>query len=44
VSSFIGRAQELERTAAALAESRKAFDQANQTAWNALKGSAPPKG
>jgi hypothetical protein len=24
---------------AALAESRKAFDQANQTAWNALKGS-----
>ena len=29
---------------AALAESRKAFDQANQTAWNALKGSAPPKG
>ena len=28
---------------AALAESRKAFDQANQTAWNALKGSAPPK-
>ena len=29
---------------AALADSRKAFDQANQTAWNALKGSAPPKG
>ena len=26
---------------AALAESRKAFDQANQTAWQALKGSAP---
>ncbi|MGV7216934.1 hypothetical protein [Bradyrhizobium sp. UFLA05-112] len=26
---------------AALAESRKAFDQANQAAWNALKGSAP---
>lgn len=25
---------------AALAESRKAFDQANQTAWNALKGSS----
>jgi hypothetical protein len=24
---------------AALAESRKAFDHANQTAWNALKGS-----
>jgi len=23
---------------AALAESRKAFDQANQAAWNALKG------
>jgi len=28
---------------AALAESRKAFDRANQAAWNALKGSAPPK-
>jgi len=26
---------------AALAESRKAFDQANQAAWNALRGSAP---
>jgi hypothetical protein len=26
---------------AALAESRKAFDQANQAAWNALKGSVP---
>ena len=26
---------------AALAESRKAFDQANQTAWNALKASRP---
>jgi hypothetical protein len=28
---------------AALAESRKAFDQANQAAWDALKGTAPPK-
>jgi len=28
---------------AALEESRKAFDQANQTAWNALKGALPPK-
>jgi hypothetical protein len=28
---------------AALAESRKAFDQANQAAWNAFKGAAPPK-
>ncbi len=27
---------------AALAESRKAFDQANQVAWNALKGAAAP--
>ncbi|CCD89761.1 conserved protein of unknown function [Bradyrhizobium sp. ORS 285] len=26
---------------AALSESRKAFDQANQAAWNALKGSGP---
>jgi len=26
---------------AALTESRKAFDEANQAAWNALKGSAP---
>ena len=26
---------------AALSDSRKAFDQANQAAWNALKGSAP---
>jgi len=29
---------------AALAESRRAFDQANQAAWNALKGAIPPKG
>jgi hypothetical protein len=28
---------------AALEESRKAFDQSNQTAWNALKGALPPK-
>jgi hypothetical protein len=28
---------------AALAESRKAFDEANHTAWKALKGTAPPK-
>ena len=28
---------------AALAESRKAFDQANQAAWDALRGSASPK-
>jgi hypothetical protein len=28
---------------AALAESRNAFDRANQAAWNALRGSAPPK-
>jgi hypothetical protein len=28
---------------AVLAETRKAFDQANQAAWDALKGSAPPK-
>jgi hypothetical protein len=28
---------------AALAESRKAFDRANQTAWDALKRAAPPK-
>jgi hypothetical protein len=28
---------------AALAESRKAFDAANQQAWNALKGAAAPK-
>jgi hypothetical protein len=27
---------------AALAESRKAFDRANQTAWDALKRAAPP--
>ena len=26
---------------AALTESRKAFDEANQAAWQALKGSAP---
>ena len=26
---------------AALAESRKAFDQANQAAWDALKGASP---
>ena len=29
--------------AAALAESRKAFDRANQTAWDALKRVAPSK-
>jgi hypothetical protein len=28
---------------AALAESRKAFDQANQKAWDAFKRGAPPK-
>jgi hypothetical protein len=28
---------------AALAESRKAFDRANQAAWDALRGAAPPK-
>ena len=28
---------------AALAESRKGFDRANQTAWDALKRAAPPK-
>ncbi|WP_454616667.1 hypothetical protein [Bradyrhizobium cenepequi] len=28
---------------AALAESRKAFDQANQAAWDAFKGTTPPK-
>jgi hypothetical protein len=28
---------------AALAESRKAFDQANQKAWDAFKRVAPPK-
>jgi hypothetical protein len=28
---------------AALAESRKAFDRANQAAWAALKGAAPPR-
>src|SRR6516225_3329100 len=28
---------------AALAESRKSFDQANQAAWDALRGSASPK-
>jgi len=28
---------------AALAESRKAFDRANQEAWDALKRAAPPK-
>jgi hypothetical protein len=28
---------------AALAESRKAFDQANQSAWDALRGGNPPK-
>jgi hypothetical protein len=28
---------------AALAESRKAFDRANQAAWDALKGAAPPQ-
>ena len=28
---------------AALAESRKAFDEANHSAWKALKGTAPPK-
>lgn len=28
---------------AALAESRKAFDQANKAAWDALKGAAPPR-
>jgi hypothetical protein len=27
---------------AALAESRKAFDRANQAAWAVLKGTAPP--
>ena len=27
---------------AALAESRKAFDRANQTAWDALKRAGPP--
>ena len=28
---------------AALAESRKAFDQANQAAWDAFRGTTPPK-
>ena len=28
----------------ALTESRKAFDRANQAAWDAFKGTTPPKG